>query len=65
MRHSRKQSQRSSFKKAGKFKVLLASTLLPMMIMLVVWYFMDTFPFGRNTLMAVDFGQQYIGLYGF
>lgn len=66
MRHSRKQeSQRSSFKKAGKIKVLLASTLLPMLIMLVVWYFMDTFPFGRNTLMAVDFGQQYIGLYGF
>lgn len=41
------------------------SAVLPMVIMMIVWLFMGVFPFGDKTLMAVDFGQQYIGLYGF
>uniref|UniRef100_UPI0038F62A26 YfhO family protein n=1 Tax=Streptomyces turgidiscabies TaxID=85558 RepID=UPI0038F62A26 len=42
-----------------------ASAFLPMMIMLVVWFFMGMYPFGNKSLMAVDFGQQYISFYGF
>ncbi|MGT2637176.1 glycosyltransferase PgfM1 [Streptococcus ratti] len=61
----REKKQRLPFKENKKAQVLLLSALLPMLIMLVVWFFMGVFPFGRNTLMAVDFGQQYIGLYGF
>ena len=40
------------------------SALLPMAVMLVVWAFMGTFPFGDKSLMAVDFGQQYISFFG-
>ena len=40
------------------------STLLPMTIMLVVWFFMGSYPFGNKSLMAVDFGQQYISFFG-
>ncbi|MGT2923605.1 glycosyltransferase PgfM1 [Streptococcus caviae] len=61
----KEKKQRLPFKANKKAQVLLLSALLPMLIMLVVWFFMGVFPFGRNTLMAVDFGQQYIGLYGF
>ncbi|MCB5016058.1 YfhO family protein [Streptococcus mutans] len=62
---NKEKKQRLPFKANKKAQVLLLSALLPMLIMLVVWFFMGVFPFGRNTLMAVDFGQQYIGLYGF
>ena len=31
------------------------SALLPMTIMLVVWFFMGSYPFGNKSLMAVDF----------
>lgn len=48
-----------------KRKIYVLSAILPMVVMLVVWMFMGTFPFGKKTQMAVDFGQQYIGLYGF
>ena len=61
----KEKKQKLPFKENKKAQMLLASALLPMLIMLVVWCFMGVFPFGRNTLMAVDFGQQYIGLYGF
>lgn len=40
------------------------SALLPMAIMLVVWFFMGSYPFGNKSLMAVDFGQQYISFFG-
>lgn len=40
------------------------SALLPMTIMLVVWFFMGSYPFGNKSLMAVDFDQQYISFYG-
>ena len=40
------------------------SALLPMAIMLVVWFFMGSYPFGNKNLMAVDFDQQYISFYG-
>ncbi|MBM7637013.1 YfhO family protein [Streptococcus saliviloxodontae] len=35
-----------------------------MTVMLSVWAIMGMFPFGTKTLMAVDFGQQYISFYG-
>ncbi|MGT2787733.1 glycosyltransferase PgfM1 [Streptococcus loxodontisalivarius] len=50
--------------KHKKATVLSLSALLPMTIILVVWAFMGMFPFGTKTLMAVDFGQQYISFYG-
>ena len=40
------------------------SAFLPMTIMLVVWFFMGSYPFGNKSLMAVDFDQQYISFYG-
>ena len=40
------------------------SALLPMIVMLVVWIFMGSYPFGNKSLMAVDFGQQYISFFG-
>lgn len=49
----------------GEKKIYTMSTLLPMLIMLVVWICMGVFPFGAKSLMAVDFGQQYIGFYAF
>lgn len=51
--------------KSPKTQVYLASAFLPMLLMAIAWYFMGAFPFGDKTLMAVDFGQQYIGLYAF
>lgn len=45
--------------------VYLASALLPMLIMLVVWAAMEMYPFGSKSLMAVDFSHQYISFYGF
>ncbi|MFX3960317.1 YfhO family protein, partial [Streptococcus suis] len=41
------------------------SSTLPMLIMLVVWLFIGIYPFGSKSLMAVDFGQQYISFYVF
>ncbi|MDO4814577.1 MAG: YfhO family protein [Gemella sp.] len=51
--------------KHKKRRIYLLSTILPMFLMSIVWAFMGVFPFGDKTLMAVDFGQQYIGLYSF
>ena len=45
--------------------VYLASALVPMLIMLVVWAKMEMYPFGSKSLMAVDFSHQYISFYGF
>ena len=51
------------FLKKNPKKILYAlSALAPMTIMLVVWAFMGMYPFGSKSLMAVDFGQQYISL---
>lgn len=52
-------------KKHPKRTIYLASALLPMTIMLLVWFFMGVYPFGSKSLMAVDFGAQYISFYGF
>ncbi|MCR8967397.1 glycosyltransferase PgfM1 [Streptococcus zalophi] len=52
-------------KKHKKAVTYLSSALLPIFVMLIVWFFMGAFPFGKKTLMAVDFGQQYISFYGF
>ena len=50
--------------KHPKGVLYLISALLPMTIMLVVWFFMGSYPFGNKSLMAVDFGQQYISFFG-
>jgi putative transmembrane protein len=53
------------FLKKNPKKILYAlSALAPMTIMLVVWAFMGMYPFGSKSLMAVDFGQQYISFFG-
>ena len=53
------------FLKKNPKKILYAlSALAPMTIMLVVWAFMGMYPFGSKSLMAVDFGQQYIRFFG-
>ncbi|MGT2756252.1 glycosyltransferase PgfM1 [Streptococcus ovuberis] len=46
-------------------QILIASTLAPMLLMALAWIVNGFYPFGRKTFMAVDFGQQYIGLYSF
>ena len=52
------------WKRKPKNLLYAFSAMLPMAIMLVVWAFMGTFPFGDKGLMAVDFGQQYISFFG-
>lgn len=52
------------WKRKPKNLLYAFSAMLPMAIMLVVWAFMGTFPFGDKSLMAVDFGQQYISFFG-
>lgn len=52
------------WKKHPKKVLYAASALLPMTIMLVVWAFIGMYPFGSKSLMAVDFGQQYISFFG-
>ena len=51
-------------KKHSKALLYMISALLPMMTMLIVWFFMGSYPFGNKSLMAVDFGQQYISFFG-
>ncbi len=48
-----------------KMSIYIVSSTLPMLIMLVVWLYIGIYPFGSKSLMAVDFGQQYISFYGF
>lgn len=48
-----------------KMSIYIVSSTLPMLIMLVVWLCIGIYPFGSKSLMAVDFGQQYISFYGF
>ena len=52
------------WKKHPKKILYAASALLPMTIMLIVWAFIGMYPFGSKSLMAVDFGQQYISFFG-
>ena len=51
-------------KKYPKKILYVASALLPMTIMLLVWSSIGMYPFGNKSLMAVDFGQQYISFFG-
>ena len=51
-------------KKYPRGVLYVSSTLLPMTIMLVVWFFMGSYPFGNKSLMTVVFDQQYISFYG-
>lgn len=55
----------SWIKKHKKISTYVASAMLPMMIILVVWLFIGMYPFGNKSLMAVDFSQQYISFYAF
>ena len=50
--------------KYPKGVLYVSSALLPMTIMLVVWFFMGSYPFGNKSLMTVVFDQQYISFYG-
>ena len=52
------------WKRNPKSLLYAFSAMIPMAIMLVVWAFMGIFPFGDKSLMAVDFGQQYISFFG-
>ena len=52
------------WKKHPKKVLYAASALLPMTIILIVWAFIGMYPFGSKSLMAVDFGQQYISFFG-
>lgn len=52
------------WKRKPKSLLYAFSAMFPMAVMLVVWAFMGTFPFGDKSLMAVDFGQQYISFFG-
>ncbi|WP_124059087.1 YfhO family protein [Vaginisenegalia massiliensis] len=45
--------------------VYLLSAIMPVLVILVSWKFNDFYPFGNKTLMAVDFGYQYIDLFAF
>lgn len=56
---------KSKLIKRKKACVLVASALLPMTIILIVWAFIGIYPFGSKSLMAVDFSQQYISFYGY
>ena len=46
--------------KNPKGVLYVSSALLPMTIMLVVWFFMGSYPFGNKSLMTIVFDQQYI-----
>lgn len=50
--------------KYPKGVLYVSSALLPMAIMLVVWFFMGIYPFGNKSLMTIVFDQQYISFYG-
>lgn len=50
--------------KYPKGVLYVSSALLPMTIMLVVWFFMGIYPFGNKSLMTIVFDQQYISFYG-
>ena len=50
-------------KKYPRGVLYVSSTLLPMTIMLVVWFFMGSYPFGNKSLMTIVFDQQYISFY--
>ena len=50
-------------KKYPKGVLYVSSALLPMTIMLVVWFFMGSYPFGNKSLMTIVFDQQYISFY--
>ncbi|MEX2784806.1 YfhO family protein [Streptococcus sp. H49] len=48
-----------------KLLIYLCSAFLPMAVMLIVWRIMAMYPFGSSSLMAVDFGQQYISFFAY
>ena len=52
-----------SKKKYPRGVLYVSSALLPMIIMLVVWFFMGSYPFGNKSLMTIVFDQQYISFY--
>ena len=50
-------------KKYPRGILYVSSALVPMTIMLVVWFFMGSYPFGNKSLMTIVFDQQYISFY--
>ncbi|MFH0403128.1 YfhO family protein [Streptococcus sp. A23] len=52
------------FKKINKkSSILLASFLSPLIIVAYIWAIIGFYPFGDKSIMAVDFGQQYISFF--
>lgn len=49
----------------GKKQIYVYSTLIPVLVMIIVFAFLEVYPFGRNTIMAIDFASQYIDLFAF
>ncbi|NEW65671.1 YfhO family protein [Granulicatella sp. zg-84] len=45
--------------------IYILSGLLPIVVMFIVYIFLGVYPFGSNTLMAIDFASQYIDLFAF
>lgn len=48
-----------------KSNIYVFSAIMPMLLMLAGWFYNDIYPFGHNSLMAIDFAHQYISLYAF
>lgn len=46
-------------------KILLISFFLPFSIMFIIYAVMGVYPFGENTLLTVDLGQQYIDFFSY
>lgn len=48
-----------------KRRVYTYSIVLPVIVMSIVFACLGVFPFGKNTVMAIDFASQYIDLFAF
>lgn len=46
-------------------KILLISFFLPLIIMATIYAVMGVYPFGNNTLLTVDLGQQYVDFFSY
>lgn len=62
--HMLKRQTKKSFNPQHSMMLLL-SFLMPLSIVTITWYFNEFYPFGDNTVMAIDFGNQYIDLFAF
>lgn len=47
----------------NKHKIRLASFLLPLLIMAIIFIYIGVYPFGNESLLTIDLGQQYIDFF--